>query len=276
MPKMNEFDSKVVLITGASSGIGAQVAKRFAKEGARLSICGRNEERLTKVAQECKNLGAKQVLHVVADLQKKEDIEMIIEKTGTEYDAIDVLVNNAAIAKIGGVVDTTWETFNNTVEVDIRAPVFVTQLAVPYLEKSKGNIINISSIASDMPWTVAVVYGMCKAGLDHFTKTAALELSKKAIRVNSVSPGHCDTMIARYVNLSEEVLTQFYENIRLRNILEQKHLTTDHIADSVLFLASDSASMITGACLKVDGGSFLLGPTPPADLPMQVVSAPQT
>ncbi|XP_076814758.1 putative oxidoreductase SERP2049 isoform X2 [Clavelina lepadiformis] len=262
MPKMNEFDSKVVLITGASSGIGAQVAKRFAKEGARLSICGRNEERLTKVAQECKNLGAKQVLHVVADLQKKEDIEMIIEKTGTEYDAIDVL--------------TTWETFNNTVEVDMRAPVFVTQLAVPYLEKSKGNIINISSIASDMPWTVAVVYGMCKAGLDHFTKTAALELSKKAIRVNSVSPGHCDTMIARYANLSEEVLTQFYENIRLRNILEQKHLTTDHIADSVLFLASDSASMITGACLKVDGGSFLLGPTPPADLPMQVVSAPQT
>ncbi|KAM3955387.1 LOW QUALITY PROTEIN: putative oxidoreductase SERP2049 [Aphomia sociella] len=181
------FVGKVVLITGASSGIGAVTAVRFTKEGADVAIVGRNEAKLNKVVEECKTYG-KLPLVIKADVTIDENAERIINDTIEIYGKIDILINNIGLTRYGTILDKKiLEAYDKIMEVNVRAIVHLTTLAAPYLVKTKGNIVNVSSVSGffvRVPRSNA--YSLSKAAVNHFTKGAALELG---VRVNAVSPG---------------------------------------------------------------------------------------
>ncbi|XP_076809316.1 putative oxidoreductase TM_0325 isoform X2 [Clavelina lepadiformis] len=219
---MNKFSSKVVLITGASSGIGAETAQAFAKCQVTLCITGRNKENLAKIGEQCRRLGANHVLEVIADLEKPTDIKELVKEVIKEFAQIDILVNNAGILFGGGVANTNLQDFDTTFNVNVKAPLYLTQLCLPFLKKSK-------------------------------------ELAKYGIRVNSVNPGLCHTNILNNWIPDPNGRLEEFKNDEKFHPLGSKNIQVDEIADAILFLASDRAKMITGSCLKVDGGRALTG-----------------
>ena len=252
------WTDKVVLVTGASDGIGAAIARKFATCKASLGITGRDKTKLSNVGQQCIKLGATKVLEIIQDLNTKEGIECTFIEMGKVYKTLDVLVNNAGLWFEGDVTSVKFDEFNQLFNVNVRAPLFLTQMCVPYLERSKGNVINISSIDSQAHYTNSIAYGMTKSAIDQFTKTAALDLSSKGIRVNAVNPGLCITNIFANRKLDVTVEEHFAADGGAHP-LGRRNVDPSEIADAVLFLASDSARMITGVCLNVDGGRVLTG-----------------
>ncbi|XP_053616929.1 glucose 1-dehydrogenase-like [Plodia interpunctella] len=246
------FANKVVLITGGSSGIGATTAIFFAKEGANVAIVGRNQNKLKKVAEDCSKIG-KTPLVIVAELNKDENIERIIKETIEKFKKLDVLVNNAGISVTGTITDgKVLEAYDAIMKVNVRSVIQLTVLATPYLIKTKGNIVNISSIAGKKVRSPAyMAYNVSKAALDHFTRGAALELSASGVRVNSVSPG--------------PVKTDFFDNCAmpvtadsLGDIMALKRASDpDEIANLIVYLASDKARGITGSDFVCDNGGLL-------------------
>ena len=255
---MDNWTSKTVLITGASDGIGAAIAKAFAARKASLGITGRDKTKLSIVGQQCTKLGATQVLEIVADLNNRDGIEKTFKDMFVTFKKLDVLVNNAGLWFEGDIESTNFDEFNQLFNVNVRAPVFLTQLCLPYLKESKSNVVNISSIDSQAHYTNALAYGMTKSAIDQFTKTAALDLSSKGIRVNAVNPGLCATNIFANRKLNVSVENHFATDAT-SHPLGKRNVRPCEIADAVLFLASDSAQMITGVCMNVDGGRVLTG-----------------
>lgn len=166
------FKGKVVIVTGASSGIGAATAIKFSEEGANVVLVARNEAKLANVSKKCKNS-----LTLCADVTKDEDVQKIINETIKEFGQIDVLVNNAGtgLGSNGLTGGVDMKGYDQVMSVNLRSAVHLSGLAVPHLIKSKGNIINISSIAGKMaPSNPALMfYCISKAGIDHFTACAA-------------------------------------------------------------------------------------------------------
>lgn len=183
------FDGKVVLITGASSGIGEGTAKYLAKLGANLVLTGRNVDNLNKVGAACESVNNKKPLLLVADVTKVEDNKKVIEEIISKYGKLDVLVNNAGIIGNGSIEDTSLEQYDEIMNTNVRAVYHLTMLAVPHLVQSKGNIVNLSSVAGNRSFPGILAYGMSKAAIDQFTKCIALELAPKQVRVNAVNPG---------------------------------------------------------------------------------------
>ncbi|XP_072934767.1 3-oxoacyl-[acyl-carrier-protein] reductase-like [Epargyreus clarus] len=245
------FASKVVIVTGASSGIGAAIAIAFAKEKANVTMVGRNETKLKKVAEECERNGSKPLV-IVADITNEDQVKSLIKETIVKFGKLDVLVNNAGMAKFGTLMGGDMlQAYDETMKTNVRAQVHVTTEALQHLIQTKGNIINISSVAGTRPSKSASLtsYNISKAALNHFTKCAALELSTRGVRVNSVSPG--------------PVRSDFMENAGSTFSLESvptplgKISGPEEIADVVLFLASDRAKSITGSDYIVDNGYIL-------------------
>ena len=170
-----DFTGKVVLITGASSGIGASTAEHLSLLGASLVITGRNEENLLKVADKCEG----KHLLVIADLTKEEDRVMIIESAIERFGKIDVLVNNAGILENGSIEKTSLDQFDRVMDINVRAVYHLTMLATPHLINTKGNIVNVSSVAGKRSFPGILSYCMSKAAIDQFTKCVALELATK-------------------------------------------------------------------------------------------------
>src|ERR1044071_9508340 len=144
------FKGKVVLITGASSGIGADAARHLAQLGAKVSIVGRNEERLKEVAKEIKKCGCVEPLPIVADITK--DAERIVSETVKHFGQLDVLINNAAFAISDNAADANLSEFDRLFDTNVRAVINLTKLCVPHLEKTKGNVVNVSSGAGVKPF----------------------------------------------------------------------------------------------------------------------------
>lgn len=195
------FKDKVILVTGASSGIGAEIARHFATLGGKVAIVGRNEKRLNEVAQE---IGASAALAIVADVVT--DTERIINETIKHFGQLDVLVNNAGVLGQGNLATYTDEEFNRIFDTNVRGVIKLTQLAVPHLEKTKGNIVNMSSVAGLRPMKNVLSYCISKAALDQFTQCTALDLADKHIRVNSVNPAFVRTPILQTVGVPEEAV----------------------------------------------------------------------
>ena len=150
---MSEFAGKVVIVTGSSVGIGAAIAEEFAKQGAKVTICGRNAEELQKVADNVKNLSKQEALQIIGDISDEAIQKRIIDETVAKFGKLDVLVNNAGMM-VGTdhiLLPQILETYDKVHNVNVRAPLALTHLAAPHLEKTKGNIINISSVASLHP-----------------------------------------------------------------------------------------------------------------------------
>lgn len=245
------FLKKVVLITGGSAGIGASTAESFAKEGASVAIVGRNEAKLKAVADKCKKLGA-DTLTIKADVSKDEEADQIVKKTIDKFGKLDVLVNNAGILREAGILsDNFLKTYDEVMDINMRGAVRISYFAAPHIIKSKGNIINVSSIAgtcTTRPNNIA--YRTSKAAMNHFTRSLALELAPHGIRVNSISPGPVRTDIFEGLQVNEEILMK---HTALHRISEPSE-----IADMIVYVASDKAKGITGSNYVIDNGSLLV------------------
>ncbi|CAH2240051.1 3-oxoacyl-[acyl-carrier-protein] reductase FabG-like [Pararge aegeria] len=243
------FKNKVVIVTGASSGIGAATAVEFSSQGAKVIMVGRNETKLTKVASKCSH-----PLVLLADMAKDEDVKRIVDQTIKKFGQIDIVVNNAGLSRNGGLLeDNIMEAYDTIMNVNVRGLVYLTSLAAPYLAKTKGNVVNISSAAAFFtpPIAGAISYYISKAAVCHFGACAAAELAPYGIRVNTVSPGPVKTDLFENCNIDIKY-KDFEKLVALGRVSEPKE-----IADVILFLASDKAKGITGSDFLADNGMVI-------------------
>lgn len=251
------FKGKVILITGGSSGIGADAARHLAKLGANVSIVGRNEQRLNEVFDQIKSSGSAEPLKIVADVTK--DAERIVNDTIEHFGKLDVLINNAGFAIQDNVIEANLSEFDRVFDTNVRSVINLTKLCVPHLEKTKGNIINVSSISGLRPARNGMTYCMSKAALNQFTKCSALDLAPKGIRVNAINPGHIRTNFFEPIGITAE----HYD----RALDEQKSIypigrigDVSDTSSAIAYLAdNNSASFLTGVLLPVDGGITIVG-----------------
>ena len=206
-----EFNGKVVIITGSSAGIGQSAAILFAKNGASVTIHGRNEGNLQKTIELIEKAGGSKnkVLTVAGDITDESVQKNLINKTVEKFGRIDVLINNAGMKKKEGLQDErSLENFDYIFNVNVRAPVALTELVTPHLEKTKGNVINVSSGLAFKTLPISPFYCMTKAALDHFCRNYAVILAPKGIRVNNVNPGVTDTDFNPRHGINREVWTK--------------------------------------------------------------------
>ncbi|GMR61830.1 hypothetical protein PMAYCL1PPCAC_32025, partial [Pristionchus mayeri] len=266
---MSFFAGKSVIITGSSNGIGRGTAKLFAAQGARVTITGRNAEALKVTKTECLSAGAKEadILEIVADVGDELAPSMIVQKTVDKFGGLDVLVNNAGAFLMDPedgklCIDTPITLFDQMMRVNLRAVVLFTQAAVPHLEKTKGAIVNVSSVAG-FPFATqkAIYYAMTKAGLDQCTVQTAADLIKKGIRVNSVNPGIIETDIWAKLGLSDDQVKKTLDmwGTDLMQIPIGRYGTPEDIGKLILFLADRTRSeFIIGQRIVIDGGTLLM------------------
>lgn len=256
---MSSLRDKVVVITGASSGIGAASAIKFAKHGCRLVLSGRNEQCLNEIVDKCvaEGIPRDNVLTVCGNLSEDETVNEIIMKTIDKFGTVNVLFNNAGFAStvdgplsLNGKVQALDEQYR----ICVRVPYMLIQGFVGEIIKNKGVIINCSSGHSVLPNPTYTAYCAMKAAMDHFTKVLAIELGMKGVRVNTINPGFVKTGIARILGDNADALWEYGAAV---TPLEQKMSTADEIADVVIFLASDQASSISGCNLFCDRATTL-------------------
>ncbi|XP_067951447.1 3-oxoacyl-[acyl-carrier-protein] reductase FabG-like [Watersipora subatra] len=251
------MQNKVVLVTGASSGIGKATAIHFALLGSKLVITGRNESALQETAGACK--GAVDIVQVVGDLTKESVVEGLMQKTIEHYGQLDVLVNSAGIAKSESIETTSLEQYDMLMNVNVRSVYHLTMLAVPHLITTKGAIVNVSSVTGMRAFPGVLSYCVSKSAIDQFTRCIALELAPKQVRVNSVNPGVIVTDIHKRMGQSEEQYAQFLEHCKTTHALGRVG-EAEEVAKSIAFLASSDSSFITGVQLAIDGGRHVMCP----------------
>jgi len=255
--------NKTAFITGASSGIGAAVARRFAREGATLVLSGRNTAALQAVADQCAATpGAAQTppLCLPADLSKESEVSALCDAFLGQHSSLDVLVNNAGVLETGALESANLEQFDRVMQVNVRAVFEMTRRMVPALEKCEGNVVNVSSVNGVRAFPGLQAYNISKAALDQFTRCTALELASKNIRVNSVNPGVIITELQKRGGLNKEQYEQFLERAKATHALGRPG-EAEEVAEAVLFLGDAArASFITAVCLPVDGGRHAMCP----------------
>jgi NAD(P)-dependent dehydrogenase (short-subunit alcohol dehydrogenase family) len=243
-----ELNGKVALITGATSGIGRAAARIFAQGGARVAAVGRNADSLAELSEE---MSGGELLRIKADVTV--DAERIVEETIDKFGALDVLVNAAGFISNGTIEDTALEAWDAMMDVNLRSVFRLMQQAVPYLERTRGNIVNVSSVTGLRAFPGVLAYCVSKAGLDQLTRCAALELAAKGVRVNAVNPGVVITEIHKRGGMSEENYSAFLERSKSTHPLGRVGEAKE-VAELILFLASEHAGWITGATYSIDGG----------------------
>ena len=257
------FLEKVILITGASSGIGAATAIYFAELGAHIALVARNSESLKIIHEKCVQAAAKysskfRPLAIVADVTT--DAQRVIDETIKEFGKLDVLVNNAGVGGHCSIeADNLLELYDKAINTNLRSVLQLTHLAVPYLIKTKGNVVNVSSVAGLRSSINALPYNISKAALDQFTKCISLELAPKGVRVNSINPAFIVTNFQLNFGLSKEIYTKLVADSEAMHPVQRNGTTKDCVL-AIAFLASDNSSFITGTLLPVDGGRVNVWP----------------
>lgn len=242
------LENKVALITGAGSGIGAATALRFAEEGALVVLCGRRQEPLQSVAKEiCAAGGCAEVLPLDAadEVAFTQALNDITEKHGR----LDILVNNAYSMVGASIVDSSTADWRANFTVSLDATFFGIRAAMPLIARQGGAIVNISSVCGQLGAPYTAGYGAAKAGVLSLTRTAALEGAPANVRVNAVVPGVVLTPGAEAALPTEDAQRATAAGVPLRRLGDPRE-----VANTILFLASDEASYITGVALNVDGG----------------------
>jgi len=251
------FQDKVILITGASSGIGAACAEYFAKKGALLALVGRNATKFENVLKKIKEDGCETVpLVILADVST--DTTRIIDETIKRYNRLDVLINNAGFNIRGFLANTKIENYDAIMATNVRGVFLLTQLALPYLIASKGNVVNVSSVGGLMACRNNIAYAMAKAAQDQFTRCAALELAPDGVRVNGVNPGLIVTDFHFNLGMNQDAYAVFLEDCKKMHPIGRVGQSPE-VVDAIAFLANENAGFVTGVNLPVDGGSVLQG-----------------
>ena len=245
---MWRLDGKVAIVTGGGSGIGKAIAVSFAKEGADVVIIGRKEETLKETC----NLNEKKITYVIGDITKEESIKNLVEYVTKKFGKLDILVNNAGLCVYQSLKELKITDYDKTFDLDVRALVNVTIQCLPLILKSKGNILNISSIASFHCKSNMSMYSGAKAAINNFTKCWALELAKDGIRVNAIAPGAIETNIWYEANVPKEKIEKVKEYVN-KNIPCGRFGTPEEVANLSLFLVSDEAQYINGSIFNIDG-----------------------
>lgn len=246
---MQKLNGKVAVVTGGGSGIGKAIAVRFAKEGANIIIVGRRESVLKETAE----LDDK-ISYVACDITDSNTIKNIIDTVNDKFNGqLDILVNNAGWCPVKPITEMTIEDYDNAFNLDVRALVDITIQTLPFIIKSKGNIINLSSVGATHRSLNLSMYQGAKAAVENFTRVWALELADKNVRVNAISPGAIKTDIWNVPGLTEEESKKHKEGIA-STIPMKKFGTPKDIANVALFLVSDEANYVTGSIYSVDGG----------------------
>jgi len=240
------LENKVVIITGAGSGIGKETALLFAKEGARVVVADVNEKGGNETVAEIKKNG--EGFFVKLDVTSREQSKQMVKDTLEKYGRIDILINNAGIVQDALVLKMTEEQWDKVINVNLKGVFNCIQAVVEVMvNQGNGVIINTSSIVGLNGNVGQTNYAATKAGLIGMTKTLAKELGKKGIRVNAVAPGFIMTPMTS--NVPEKILELMKEKTPLRKLGEP-----GDVAYAYLYLASDEAKFINGAVLRVDGG----------------------
>jgi len=243
---------KTALVTGASSGIGRATADGLGRNGARVALVGRQVEALQQGVERIVASGGEAMV-LVGDLSSEEDRRRIISDTVARFGSLDILVNAAGTIGNGTIENTSFSDWRTMIDLNLDAVFALMQLAVPHLEKVKGNIVNVSSVTGSRAFPGVLAYCVSKAGLDQLTRCAALELAPKGVRVNGVNPGVVVTNLHRRGGMDEEKYRGFLERSKTTHPLGRVG-RPEEIADLIVFLASDRAGWITGANIPIDGG----------------------
>ena len=245
-----KLDGKVAIITGASKGIGAAIAKHLAAEGAAVVVnYSSSKEGADRVVDEIAKQGGKAIA-VRANIARKVDIERLFAETKKAFGKLDILINNAGVYEFVPLENVTEEHFHKHFDVNVLGPLLATQEAAKYFGSEGGSIINISSSASVSAPAVASVYSATKAALDTITKSLAKELGPRKIRVNAINPGMVETEGVRAGGFLGSDFQKMFETQSALGRIGQP----DDIAPAVVFLASPDAQWITGETLVVSGG----------------------
>jgi NAD(P)-dependent dehydrogenase (short-subunit alcohol dehydrogenase family) len=246
-----EFNQKVVLVTGASSGIGQAAALKFASERAFVAAVARRIEKLQDLREQSKN-----IYPFTADLVKDDQTSDVVKSITDKFGRIDVVVHAAGIIGTGSIENVSLSDWDVMMNINLRSILLLTQLCLPELIKNKGNVVCVSSVAGLRSFPGILAYSVSKAALDQFTRCTALELAPKGVRVNAVNPGVVITHLHRSGGMSEEQYQAFLERSTTTHPLGRVG-NADEIADLILFLASSRASWITGITCSIDGGRAL-------------------
>ena len=247
-----EFSGKVSFVTGATSGIGKACAMAFANAGAKVVCVGRKEEALRDVGENIRQLGA-EPLTIRADLSDPAEAQQAVDRAVQVFGGIDVLVNAAGHLSNGTIENTSLQAWDDMMDVNVRAPFQLMQMALPSLIQRRGNVVNVSSVTGLRAFPGVLAYCVSKAALDQLTRCSALELAAKGVRVNAVNPGVVVTEIHKRGGMNDQAYTAFLEHSKTTHPLGRTG-RPEEIASLVLYLASDHASWITGATYSIDGG----------------------
>ena len=241
-----EFDGKVAIVTGATSGIGMATAFRFAEQGARVAAVGRKKEILSKVQRQ--NIRTYSV-----DLTNEKETSTFAGRALEDFGGVDILVNAAGIIANGTIENTSLADYDLMMNINVRSVFQLTQLVLPSIIERKGNIVNVSSVTGLRAFPNVFAYCVSKAAVDQLTRCAALELAPKSVRVNAVNPGVVRTNLHLNSGMNEDNYAAFVDRSKTTHPLGRIG-QPEEIADLILFLASSKAGWITGATYSIDGG----------------------
>jgi len=251
--------AQVVLLTGAAQGIGFELARAFALEGAKVVLTDLNEEQVLMSTKELQNQGY-DVIGLECDVTKEQEIIDVVKKTKEHYGRVDTLINNAGLQYVAHIEDFPTEKFELLTKVMLVAPFVATKHVFPIMKEQKfGRIINMSSINGLIGFAGKAAYNSAKHGVIGLTKVTALEGAPHGITVNAICPGYVDTPLVR--NQLQDLADT--RNVPLENVLEEvlyplipqkRLLSVKEVADYTIFLASEKAGGVTGQAVVIDGG----------------------
>lgn len=248
-----QLTGKVALITGASKGIGEQIARYLAQFGAKVVISSRRQADLDELVEDIRKTGG-EVTAIEARMGDEAQTKHLFDKTVEVYGGIDILVNNAAANPYyGPTVDCPDNAYDKIMDINVKAPFQLSKLVYPVMKlRGGGSIINISSIAGETPDPGLGIYSVSKASINMLTKVLAKEWGADGIRVNAVAPGLIKTKFSQALWQDEKTLAHFTKRLPIARMG-----TVEEVASLVLYLASDASGYCTGGIYTVDGGTTI-------------------